>query len=202
MKVCAFVGSPRKSGNSDVMADAFLEGARSAGAETQKYFLADCDINQCQGCFRSCIVNPGMRCAVFRDDMDMLLDEMVSSDVVFFTSPLYCAGYSSIMARFFERCLPLWEVELTGQPGTPQAFNFKHVPTKDKKAAVGLVQDFKDKSVGIQAIEAFEHNITKIYMMNLIDIIHVGDVRDVGDLKKKQDELDHIRNRGRAAIDG
>ena len=91
MKISGFVGSPRKKGNSDILADVFLDGAAAAGADVKKFFLADLDINQCKGCFRNCMIKPGMRCAVFRDDMDMLLDELVSSDLSLFVSPLYCS---------------------------------------------------------------------------------------------------------------
>ena len=82
MKVLGFVGSPRKKGNTDVLVDTFLDGASSGGAEVKKYFLADNTINQCQGCYRKCILAPGFRCGTFRDDMDLLLQEMVSSDLI------------------------------------------------------------------------------------------------------------------------
>ena len=165
MKVLGFVGSPRKKGNSDIMADTFLDGAASSGAEIKKYFLADMDINQCRGCFRNCALKPGIKCAVFRDDMDMLLEEMSSSDIMLFASPLYCATYSSIMSRFFERCLPLWEMEIVGELGTMDAFKLINNPVKGKTAVVGLVQDLKEPKVGELAFTAYEHNISNTYMM-------------------------------------
>ena len=82
MKILGLVGSPRKKGNTEIMVDTFLEGAASAGAEVKKYFLADLDINQCQGCFRNCMLQPGLKCKRFRDDMDTLLPEMAASDLI------------------------------------------------------------------------------------------------------------------------
>ena len=87
MKVCGFVGSPRKKGNTSILVDTFLEGAVSAGAETKNFFLAEHMINQCKGCYRNCILKQGYRCAAFRDDMDIILEEMVSSDVMILASP-------------------------------------------------------------------------------------------------------------------
>ena len=120
MKVLGFVGSPRKNGNTDILVDTFLDGASSAGAEVKKFFLTDHTINQCMGCYRKCILNPGFRCGTFRDDMDLLLEEMVSSDLILFASPFYCSSYTAIMAKFLERCLPLWDVEIAGLNKTRQ----------------------------------------------------------------------------------
>ena len=42
--------SPRKGGNSDLLADAFAAGAREAGHEVEKVCLYDKDIAFCRGC--------------------------------------------------------------------------------------------------------------------------------------------------------
>ncbi len=202
MKVSGFVGSPRKKGNSDVLVDTFLDGASSSGAEVKKFFLADLNINQCRGCFRNCVLKPGTKCAVFRDDMDMLLDEMASADIMLFASPLYCAPYSAIMARFFERCLPLWEMEIVGELGTMDAFKLINNPVKGKKAVVGLAQDFKDPGAGELAFTAYKHNICNTYMMEIVEKIHVTDVRDVGDIRKKREELEKIFKLGKELATG
>jgi multimeric flavodoxin WrbA len=197
MNMLGLVGSPRKKGNTDIMVDTFLEGAASAGAAVKKYFLADLTINQCRGCFRNCILTPGVQCKIFRDDMDMLLPEMVASDIIFFASPLYCATYTAIMARFFERCLPLWEVEIVGELGTMDAFKFLNNPVKGKKAVIGMVQDFKDPKAAEIAFKAFESNISRTYMMELVEKIHVPDVRDAGDIGNKQEALKKVFELGK-----
>lgn len=197
MKVLGFMGSPRKKGNTAVLVKTFLEGAASAGAEVKSFILADLTINQCRGCFRKCILKPGYRCGTFRDDMDMLLKEMVSADLMLFASPYYCASYTAIMARFLERCLPLWEVEVVGELGTMNAFRFINTPLKGKKAVIGLVQDFKDPATARPAITAFRHNLCNTYMMNIVHTIHVTDVRDAGDINKKGDVLEKIFAAGR-----
>jgi len=203
MKICGFVGSPRKKGNSSILVDTFLDGAASTGAEIKKFFLAEHKINQCQGCYRSCILKPGYRCAVHRDDMDIILEEMVSSDVMVFASPYYCGSYTAIMARFFERCLPLWSVEIAGEMGTMKAFKpVGDPPLKGKKAVIGLVQDFKDPSTAARGIEIFEENIGKTYAMDIVEKIHITDVRDVGDIRKKTDIIENIFSIGKRLAQG
>ncbi len=201
-KITGYVGSPRKKGNTDIVVDTFLEGAAAGGAETQKFFLDDCTINQCRGCFRNCALKPGTRCAVHRDDMDMLLDELVSSDLNLFMSPLYCSVYSAIMARFFERCLPLWHMDIVGELGTMDAFKLVSNPAQGKKAVVGIVQDLKEPSIAEIAFKVFEQNVGRTYMMDIVDKIHVTDVRDVGDIKKKEKELETIFNLGKSLAEG
>ena len=51
MKILALAGSPRKGGNTDLLADALLSGARSAGAEVEKVYLNDLNIRGCQACY-------------------------------------------------------------------------------------------------------------------------------------------------------
>lgn len=50
MKVLAVNGSFRKEGNTDIIIDKVLAGAKSGGAETEKVFVDDLHINPCQGC--------------------------------------------------------------------------------------------------------------------------------------------------------
>jgi multimeric flavodoxin WrbA len=203
MKVCGFVGSPRKQGNSDILVERFLEGAAASLAETKKFFLADLAINQCRGCYTNCMFQPGYRCAVFRDDMDMLMDEIASGDLFIFASPLYCSCYSAIMARFFERLLPFWHVEAgDGEPGTPGAFRFISNPAKGKKAVIALVQDLKEPAVGKLALDIFEHNASKTYMMDIVGRLQVTDVRGRGDIVKKLSVLGNVFEMGKQLAAG
>jgi putative NADPH-quinone reductase len=192
MKIVGLVGSPRKKGNTDILVDTFLDGARSGGAEVRKYLLAELDINPCQGCFRNCMMNPEITCPRFDDDMGMLIEEMITSDVMLFASPLYCGTYTAIMARFFERCLPLIEIEIIGQEGTQDGFRWVSNPVRGKRAVIGLVQDMIYPEVGDLALEVFKRNIRKTYKIDIIETIHVVDVRDKGDIKKKEQRIKEI----------
>ena len=109
MKILAFNSSPRKGkGATDVVLDAFLDGARDAGAEIEKIYLHDKKIKRCAGCFTCWVKTPG-RC-LHRDDMDKILPKMVAADIIVFATPLYHFTMSSSMKTFIERTLPL------GQP--------------------------------------------------------------------------------------
>jgi multimeric flavodoxin WrbA len=106
MKITVFNGSPNaEKGNTNVMVEAFLEGARSAGAETENVFLARKKIQHCLGCYVCWLKTPG-RC-VIPDDMAALLPKMAASDLVVFATPLYVDNVTGIMKNFMDRMIPV-----------------------------------------------------------------------------------------------
>ncbi|MHC5037892.1 MAG: flavodoxin family protein [Planctomycetota bacterium] len=100
VRAVALIGSPRKGGNTDIMADAFLAGVRGAGGETEKIHLDD---------FR---VRPiGDVCDNTRrredprkdDDFPALLERFLSADIVAWSTPVYWQGPSAQMKCFLDR---------------------------------------------------------------------------------------------------
>ena len=49
-KVLVIAGSPRKNGNSDLLAQQFAQGAQDSGNEVEIVYLRELKINYCQGC--------------------------------------------------------------------------------------------------------------------------------------------------------
>ncbi len=100
MKVLALTGSPRTGGNSDILTDRFLKGAEEAGHETRKISLAKAGISPCTACGH-CLQNNGQ--CVFSDDMEKIEDEIMSSDVVVLSTPVYYYSVSRQMKIFIDR---------------------------------------------------------------------------------------------------
>ena len=98
--VLVLSSSPRKGGNSDVLCDQFVLGAKESGHSAEKIFLKDKKINYCTGC-GTCIdkVKPCPQ----KDDMAEVLDKMVSSDVIVMATPVYfytmCAQMKTLIDR-------------------------------------------------------------------------------------------------------
>ncbi len=106
MKITVFNGSPRGSrGNTHIMAEAFTEGLRRAGAEVENILLVEKNIKHCLGCFSCWVKTPG-KC-VIKDDMAPLLDKYIKSDIVVYATPLYVDYVSGIMKDFMDRMLPI-----------------------------------------------------------------------------------------------
>lgn len=101
MKITVFNGSPKgESSNTNVMVTAFLNGAESAGGETENIFLAAKEINHCKACSQ-CKVSNG-KC-VITDDMGELITKYVQSDVVVLATPLHIDNVSGMLKVFMDR---------------------------------------------------------------------------------------------------
>ena len=86
-KVLILTGSPRRGGNSDLMAAAFSEGAREAGHEVTIFETAHKHIKGCRACDR-CFTT-GKACVFDDDDYNALAELMAEAEVIAFAVPLY-----------------------------------------------------------------------------------------------------------------
>lgn len=106
MKILVFNGSP-KGEKSDTMhvTRAFLEGMTAAGEQQVKIITAvDQHVEYCTGCF-SCMHNGGT--CIHDDDMRGILEEILKSDLLIFSFPLYCYGMPAPLKAIIDRILPL-----------------------------------------------------------------------------------------------
>lgn len=94
--------SPRKGGNSDLLCDEFMKGARGAGHQVEKVRLAEKRIHYCRGCG---VCNETHSCPQ-KDDMAELLDKMLAADVIVLATPVYFYTLCGQMKTFIDRTVP------------------------------------------------------------------------------------------------
>ena len=99
-KVLVLSASPRKGGNSDLLCDQFMHGAKEANNQVDKIFLRDKKINYCTGC-GACQSNGG-KC-VQKDDMAEVLDKMIAADVIVMATPVYFYTMNAQMKTLIDR---------------------------------------------------------------------------------------------------
>jgi multimeric flavodoxin WrbA len=98
-RVLGIMGSPRRNGNTHILVDKVLEGARAAGAQTELLVLADLSIRECDGCL-ACWKDKDCSKA---DDMNAVYPRLAQSDVIVFGTPVYWYGPTALMKAFIDR---------------------------------------------------------------------------------------------------
>jgi multimeric flavodoxin WrbA len=136
VRITSFNGSPKgERGNTNVMVEAFLAGAREAGAETENVFLAKKEISPCTGCNACWMKTPGI-CAQ-RDDMDELLAKVIGSDIAVFATPIYVDNVTGLMKNFLDRLIPIadphWEKDENGE--------CRHVMRHGKPSKIAVISN-------------------------------------------------------------
>jgi multimeric flavodoxin WrbA len=97
-------GSPHRHGNTETLLDAFLDGAKEAGARVEKIILKGLEYAPCQGC-NACHKN-GI--CIIEDPLIPLFDRILVTDVVALASPIYTMGITAEMKGFVDRAQYLW----------------------------------------------------------------------------------------------
>lgn len=98
--IVILVGSMRKNGNTDLLAQAFAEGARKNNS-VEIVSVADYKVNPCIGC-NSCFAREGNKCFQ-NDDMDRVYDKLRVADIVVVASPVYFYGVSAELKAVIDR---------------------------------------------------------------------------------------------------
>ena len=99
MKIAVLKGSPNINGSSNMLAAKFIEGALGSGQEIIEIDAAHADISPCIGCVHcgyegNCVLN---------DDMDDFRQQILSSDMLVFVTPLYYYGMSAQLKTLIDR---------------------------------------------------------------------------------------------------
>jgi len=103
-KVVAIYGSPRRAGNSALLLQAAVRGAREEGAEVEEIVLRDLKMSPCMeiyGC-----KNSG-RC-VIQDDFQKVYESILASRAVMLASPIFFYSVSAHTKILMDRCQSLW----------------------------------------------------------------------------------------------
>lgn len=103
-KIVAVTSSPRKNGNSEILAQRFADGAKSAGHEVKFVAVRDIGLKFCTGCL---YCNSHDRC-VLDDGMNALYGEFQTADVLVFATPVYYYAVCGQLKTFLDRLNPLF----------------------------------------------------------------------------------------------
>lgn len=140
--ILAFMGSPRKNGNSTMLAKKIAEGAQAEGARVESFYLHKMKISPCSAC-DTCKAADDRFC-VIKDDMQKLYPKIIAADALILASPIYFFTVCAQLKLFMDRCYAL---------GGPSGY-----PFKGKKIAIALTYGDVDpfRSGAVNALRTFQ----------------------------------------------
>ena len=104
VKIAAIYGSPRRKGNTSILLNHAVNGAREAGAEVTEVVLRDLKLSPCleiYGCKKDghCVIKDDFR------DLEPLLQRI---DGMILASPIFFYALSAHTKTFMDRCNSQW----------------------------------------------------------------------------------------------
>ena len=182
--ILGIVGSPRRKGNTHLLVERILEGARGEGAATETLLLGDLKIGECDGC-HACW--KGKECGK-RDDMNGAFPRIADSDALVFGTPVYWYGPTALMKGFVDRFV---------------YFNCPENRAKiaGKSAVIVVPYEEDNPETAAPVVEFFE-KCFRYLEMNLAGKIIVPGVTRRGEVAEKADRIEEARKLGREIASG
>ena len=156
--VLGIAGSPRRSGNSDTLLAAALEGAAEAGARTSTLVAAAAGLSSCLGCNDCSISGDCIRPDSWRD----VFRQIDEADGIIVASPVYFATVPGVLKVLYDRMQPYWaRTHVLGHPRSPR-----------RPGAVLLVRAGGDP-YGFDAAEATTRSVLAVLDVDVLDVLKV-----------------------------
>jgi len=186
IKVLALLGSPRRGGNTDTLAEELLSGiSRDGGVDIKSFHLSEMKITPCNGCARC--EETGI-CDV-RDDMQIIYSHLENSQIIVVSSPVYFYGISAQCKAMIDRTHVYWARKyVLGRPWSGDDDMIR--------------QGFFISAAGTNNPELFiGGELTIKYFFDCLDIVYQGSVtvkgvQDFGKIKEDTAALKEAYNKG------
>ncbi|HWJ04087.1 MAG TPA: NAD(P)H-dependent oxidoreductase [Verrucomicrobiae bacterium] len=115
---CLGIGcSPRKDGNTSILLERAVDGAKASGAECEILFLRDYQFSPCiacDGCHKlgKCVV---------KDDMQIIYAKLLAADRLILAAPIFAMGINAQAKALIDRGQRFWATKyILNQPVAPR----------------------------------------------------------------------------------
>ena len=178
-KVLVLLGSPRKKGNSAILADRIARGAKASGAKVETIFLHGLNIAPCNSCY-ACQKEKSKGCAI-KDAMQDLYPKLLEAEAWVIASPVYWFTMSAQTKIFMDRCfaLPAYAKEAFAGKRIAIAMSYGDADPFSS-GCVNALRTFQD---------AFNYTRAKIVGMVYGSAYEAGEIRANDVLMKAAEEL-------------
>lgn len=183
-KVLVLDGSTRKQGNTSILIEYFLNGAKSNTNQIEHVIAKDLKIDYCNGCLRCNLIK---RCSITGDDWADLSQKISEADVLVFASPIYFHYVTAPLKKIIDRFRSLVHVQITEQA-------VKHTPwQKWNKDIVLLLSMGSSDPVDAQpVIDLFEYMKEIMGEENRLHVIKATRLAMIKQITKNEEELNQL----------
>ena len=185
-KVLVLLGSPRKKGNSAILAGQITRGAKSAKARVETIHLHGKTISPCKACF-ACQKKDSKGCSI-KDDMQDIYLKLIAADAWVIASPVYWFTMSAQTKIFMDRCfaLPAYQKE----------------PFIGKRIAIAMTYGGEDPfdSGCVNALRTFQDAFGYIEA-NIVGMIY-GSAMDAGQIRSNEKVMQEAFDLGKKLASG
>jgi multimeric flavodoxin WrbA len=180
-KVLVLLGSPRRKGNSAILAEQITRGAKSAKAKVETIYLHGKTIAPCKACF-TCQKIGSKGCSI-QDDMQELYLKLIDADAWVIASPVYWFNMSAQTKIFMDRCfaLPAYQAD----------------PFLGKQIAIAMAYGGEDPfdSGCVNALRTFQDSFGYIEA-KLVGMVY-GSAMEAGQIRSNEKVMQEAFNLGK-----
>ncbi len=171
----------RRDGNTSILLEHFLNGAKSNTDYAEEIIARDSDVEYCRGCLRCNLLG---RCSINNDDWGDISRKILDADVLVFASPVYFHHVSAPLKKLIDRFRSFIHVQITetGLIHTP-----RHEWNKDFVLLMSMGSP--DDSDARPVIELFEFIRSVLGKNNRLHVITATRLAAVNQLIKTKEEL-------------
>lgn len=183
MKLLAFVGSPRKNGNSFQLAKTLCEGAKVAGHETELINITDLEIKGCNAC-RACKLREDVFCSI-QDDMQAVYPKIIGADYIVFASPVYMSQITGQLKLFLDRWYPFMDAKQ----------NTHYLPGKKY---ITVTVGGRSAETFLPIAEFYNDRLGKAFEMQLVENIIAGGLSHPKTVDSQPELVNKVRELGQS----
>jgi putative NADPH-quinone reductase len=172
-------GSTRPGGNTDILLERMVAGAKHAGLNPALIELRNKQILNCVGCYQ-CLRTS--KCSI-RDDMTEIRSSIEMARIIVLASPLYWCGVTGLMKTFIDRL-----------------FFYYHPDTKPlisgKEVIILTPMNQKNVEFESQVLVEFYKRLFGCFGVSIVDMLFFCDIMGKGTVLEKPDYLEQAYDIG------
>ncbi|NOQ26640.1 MAG: hypothetical protein GQ564_14875 [Bacteroidales bacterium] len=183
-KILILDGSTRKQGNTSILLQHFIDGAKNNTENIEQVQAKDVDIKYCNGCLRCNLIK---RCSIRDDDWTDLSEKINEADVLVFASPIYFHYVSAPLKNIIDRFRSFFHVQITET-------GLIHTPYKkwNKDFVLLLSMGSSDDSDAQPVIDLFEYMKEVMGDGNRLHAIKATRLAVIKQVQKTEEELKEL----------